>query len=86
MGHIHHRILESGLSHPETVLVLYGFCIILGIAALILALKTNQYSGIILFVLTAIILVGFKKFGMLDITRLWGTHDQKNKNNKKTKK
>ncbi len=84
--HIHHKILESGLSHPETVLVLYGFCMILGIAALILALKTNQYSGIILFVLTAIILVGFKKFGMLDITRLWGTPDKKNKKSNKIKK
>ena len=72
LEHIHHKMLESGLSHPETVLVLYGFCLLLGVAALILALKMNQYAGIILFVLTAVTLVGFKRFGVLDVTRLWG--------------
>jgi len=86
MEHIHHKIMESGLSHPETVLVLYGFCLVLGIAALVLALKTNQYSGVILFVLTAITLVGFKKFGMLDITRLWGIHDKKKKKENEPRK
>jgi UDP-GlcNAc:undecaprenyl-phosphate GlcNAc-1-phosphate transferase len=72
LQHIHHKMIESGLSHPETVLVLYGFCILLGVAALVLALKKNEYAGIVLFVLTVITLIGFKKFGVLDITRLWG--------------
>ncbi len=73
LEHIHHKMMESGLSHPETVLVLYGFCLLLGVAALVLALKKNQYAGIVLFVLTIITLAGFKKFGVLDVTRLWGT-------------
>jgi UDP-GlcNAc:undecaprenyl-phosphate GlcNAc-1-phosphate transferase len=72
LEHIHHKMMESGLSHPETVLVLYGFCLLLGVAALVLALKKNQYAGIVLFVLTIITLAGFKKFGVLDVTRLWG--------------
>ncbi|MCX7003191.1 MAG: MraY family glycosyltransferase [bacterium] len=79
LEHIHHKMMESGLSHPETVLVLYGFCLLLGVAALVLALKKNQYAGIVLFVLTVITLAGFKKFGVLDVTRLWGTrgrHDE----------
>ncbi|MBO7434835.1 undecaprenyl/decaprenyl-phosphate alpha-N-acetylglucosaminyl 1-phosphate transferase [bacterium] len=70
--HIHHKIMYSGLTHPETVLVLYGFCLLLGLAALALSLRSNQYAGIILVVLTIIILLGFKKFGVLDVTRLWG--------------
>jgi UDP-GlcNAc:undecaprenyl-phosphate GlcNAc-1-phosphate transferase len=72
LEHIHHKMMESGLSHPETVLVLYAFCLLLGVAALVLALKKNQYAGIVLFVLTVITLAGFKKFGVLDVTRLWG--------------
>ena len=72
MDHIHHRMIQSGLSHPQAVLVLYGFCILLGVAALVLALKKNQFAGIVLFVLTVITLIGFKKFGVLDVTRLWG--------------
>ena len=77
LQHIHHKMLESGLSHPETVLVLYGFCILLGIAALVLALKKNEYAGIVLVVLTIVTLIGFKRFGVLDITRLWGIRDSK---------
>jgi len=73
LEHIHHKMMESGLSHPETVLVLYGFCLLLGIAALVVAFKKHQYAALILFVLTVIVLIGFRKFGVLDITRLWGT-------------
>ena len=79
LDHIHHRMIQSGLSHPQAVLVLYGFCILLGVAALVLALKKNQFAGIVLFVLTVITLIGFKKFGVLDVTRLWG---MKSKNEK----
>ena len=75
LQHIHHKMIESGLSHPETVLVLYAFCVLLGLAALVLALKKNEYAGIVLFVLTIVTLIGFKKFGILDITRLWGIHN-----------
>ena len=70
--HIHHKIMYSGLTHPETVLVLYGFCLLLGLAALALSLRSNQYAGLVLVVLTVVILLGFKKFGILDVTRLWG--------------
>ena len=78
--HIHHKMLESGLSHPEAVLVLYGFCVLLGGAALVLAFKMNQYAGLVLFVLTAVTLVGFKRFGILDVSRLWGFGKPKEKN------
>ncbi len=77
LEHIHHKMMESGLSHPETVLVLYGFCLLLGVAALVVAFKKHQYAGLILFVLTAVVLAGFRKFGVLDITRLWGTRGEK---------
>ena len=70
--HIHHKMLERGLSHPDTVLVLYGFCLLLGVAAVFLALKMQQYAAVVLVVLTVIVLVAFKFLGVLDITRLWG--------------
>lgn len=72
MEHIHHKLLSAGLSHPQTVLILYGFCIILGLAALILAMKMNHVAGIVLLVLTVLTLIGFKKFGVFDVTGLWG--------------
>ena len=36
-GHIHHRLLAMGLDQKETVVVLYAFSAILGLAAVILA-------------------------------------------------
>lgn len=59
-GHIHHRLLDLGLSHSQTVLVIYGLCA--GLAALSFALSgTGQmYAflglavvfGLALFLLT----------------------------------
>lgn len=72
MDHIHHKLLSAGLSHPQTVLILYAFCILLGLAALVLALKMNYIAGIVLCVLTVVTLAGFKKFGMFDVMGLWG--------------
>lgn len=89
LEHIHHKMMESGLSHPETVLVLYGFCLLLGVAALVVAFKKHQYAGLILFVLTVIVLIGFRKFGVLDITRLWGirgSEDQEKTPARRTKR
>ncbi|MFN8629592.1 MAG: MraY family glycosyltransferase [Chloroflexota bacterium] len=39
-GHIHHRLLDLGLSHAQTVLAIYGICVVL--AALSVVLSTNQ--------------------------------------------
>jgi len=33
-GHIHHRLLDLGLSHRDTVLVIYGVCVLLAILSL----------------------------------------------------
>ena len=34
-GHIHHRLLDLGLSHRQTVLVIYGICLALALLALL---------------------------------------------------
>jgi len=59
-GHIHHRLLDLGLSHIQTVLLIYAICIALGVMALVLpvsgqivafALLTGG-TGLVFFVLT----------------------------------
>lgn len=40
-SHLHHRLLEKGLSHKQVVLVIYAMCIVLGGAALVLLLLTR---------------------------------------------
>ena len=58
--HIHHRLLDLGLSHRQTVLVIYGLCTGLAILALILTGASQLYaclgvfsaSGLVLFLPT----------------------------------
>jgi UDP-GlcNAc:undecaprenyl-phosphate GlcNAc-1-phosphate transferase len=56
--HIHHRLMALGLSHRQTVLVLYGLCLLLGAAALILTYASSGQAALLLLVL-ALIAVGF---------------------------
>jgi UDP-GlcNAc:undecaprenyl-phosphate GlcNAc-1-phosphate transferase len=59
-GHIHHRLLDLGLSHGQTVLVIYAICIGLAVLSFVLS-GTEQFSaflglvvvsGLLLFALT----------------------------------
>jgi UDP-GlcNAc:undecaprenyl-phosphate GlcNAc-1-phosphate transferase len=58
-GHIHHRLLDLGLSHSQTVLVIYGLCILLAVLSLVLSGTQQVYSfmglalifGLVLFLL-----------------------------------
>jgi UDP-GlcNAc:undecaprenyl-phosphate GlcNAc-1-phosphate transferase len=59
-GHIHHRMLDLGLSHRQTVFAIYGICLILAVLALFLSGVTQLYAfmgvflafGLVLFVPT----------------------------------
>jgi len=58
-GHLHHRLLDVGLSHRQTVLLIYGICVGLAVLAMLLSGATQLYafagvfvaSGFILFIL-----------------------------------
>jgi UDP-GlcNAc:undecaprenyl-phosphate GlcNAc-1-phosphate transferase len=58
-GHLHHRLLDVGLSHRQTVLLIYGICVVLALLAMLLQGATQLYafigvffaSGFILFIL-----------------------------------
>jgi UDP-GlcNAc:undecaprenyl-phosphate GlcNAc-1-phosphate transferase len=59
-GHIHHRMLDLGLSHRQTVFAIYGICLILAVLALFLSGVTQLYAfmgvflafGLVLFIPT----------------------------------
>ncbi len=59
-GHIHHRLLDLGLSHSQTVLVIYGICIVLAALTFVLSGTGQVYAflglgvafGVGLFLLT----------------------------------
>ena len=59
-GHIHHRLLDLGLSHSQTVLVIYGLCILLAVLSFVLSGTGQLYAflglavvfGLVLFLVT----------------------------------
>ncbi len=57
-SHIHHRLLDLGLSHRDTVMVIYGICAALGLIALILSEVSQLYAFLGIFVVSGLILIG----------------------------
>jgi len=55
-GHLHHRLLDVGLSHRQTVLLIYGICIGLALLALLLTGTAQLYAFIGVFVASGFIL------------------------------
>jgi UDP-GlcNAc:undecaprenyl-phosphate GlcNAc-1-phosphate transferase len=43
-GHIHHRLLDLGLSHAQTVLVIYAICIVLAVLSVVLSANQQVYA------------------------------------------
>jgi UDP-GlcNAc:undecaprenyl-phosphate/decaprenyl-phosphate GlcNAc-1-phosphate transferase len=56
--HIHHRLLDLGLSHRNTVLFIYAICIALGVLSLLVQEVTQAYAFISLFILAGLVLFG----------------------------
>ena len=57
-SHIHHRLLDLGLSHRDTVLVIYGICAALGLLAMLLTGLTQLYAFLGVFIVSGLILFG----------------------------
>jgi UDP-GlcNAc:undecaprenyl-phosphate GlcNAc-1-phosphate transferase len=59
-GHLHHRLLDLGLSHTQTVVLIYGICAALGLMTFVLSPQRQLYAflglgllaGLGLFVMT----------------------------------
>ena len=62
-GHIHHRLLDLGLSHRDTVLVIYGVCILLAILSLVLSGTGQMYAFLGLVVLFGLALFLIERLG-----------------------
>ncbi len=57
-SHIHHRLLDLGLSHRYTVLVIYGICVVLSLVAMVLSEVSQLYAFLGVFVVSGLVLFG----------------------------
>ena len=58
-GHIHHRLLDMGLSHRATVLLIYAVCATLGLMSLLVSSATGVFAF-----LGALVLLGVVAFAL----------------------
>ena len=62
-GHIHHRLLDLGLSHRGTVLTIYAVCVLLSGLSFVLSFRTQMYAFLGLVVVFGLVLLGIEKVG-----------------------
>ncbi|MBR2071686.1 MAG: undecaprenyl/decaprenyl-phosphate alpha-N-acetylglucosaminyl 1-phosphate transferase [Phascolarctobacterium sp.] len=65
-GHLHHRLLATGMSHKETVLFMYGITAVLCIGAVLWAEMDGFYAALIIAVIMTAVAVGANKIGILN--------------------
>jgi UDP-GlcNAc:undecaprenyl-phosphate GlcNAc-1-phosphate transferase len=62
-AHIHHKLLDLGLTHKQAVLLLYGASGLLGITALLLTVASGFQSALILLAMGVAGFIGIRKLG-----------------------
>src|SRR5580692_2937217 len=60
-GHIHHRLLDRGLSPKSAVLTMYGFCGLVAVLSLLASALHNQFSGLIVIVFGGAVWIGIRQ-------------------------
>jgi len=68
--HIHHKLLQSGLTHRQVVILLYGVSAIFALLSLFLLWPTGSSLGLVLAVLGIGIWIGVQHLGYLEFGEL----------------
>lgn len=63
--HLHHRLLELGFSHRQTVLVIYGVNLCLGFSAVVLVFLATNQAVVLLLALASVTFFAANKLGMV---------------------
>jgi len=60
-GHIHHRLLDMGLSPKKAVLTIYSVCAVVAVLSLLASALHNQFSGLIVIVFGGAVWIGIRQ-------------------------
>lgn len=63
--HLHHRLLALGLSHKQTVLIMYGVSCLLGVSAVFLTFLTTAQSFMVFLGITLAVFVVANRIGVI---------------------
>jgi UDP-GlcNAc:undecaprenyl-phosphate GlcNAc-1-phosphate transferase len=60
-GHIHHRLLDRGLSPRSAVLTMYGICGLVAVFSILVSAVHNQFSGLIVVLFGGAVWIGIRQ-------------------------
>ncbi|MBI2686001.1 MAG: undecaprenyl/decaprenyl-phosphate alpha-N-acetylglucosaminyl 1-phosphate transferase [Acidobacteria bacterium] len=66
-GHVHHRLLDRGLSVRQAALLLYGVSLVFAILSLVSSVVRDSYAGVILVLFGAVTWIGIQSLGYVEI-------------------
>jgi UDP-GlcNAc:undecaprenyl-phosphate GlcNAc-1-phosphate transferase len=75
--HIHHRLLAAGLTQRQSVLVLYGFCVLLGGTAFVLTYASSAQSALLLIVLALVSFIFLRALGYMRLDQVSSAADRR---------
>ncbi len=73
-GHLHHRLLEMGLTQKQAVLLMYVISGCLGLSAIALTEVNKTLGAFIIVILLFIAYIGARKIGVLEATKSVESH------------
>jgi len=63
--HLHHSLLSLGMSHSQTVLTIYALSLVMGLAAVLMAILTSSQAVVVLIIITIATFAGAEFLGVL---------------------
>lgn len=66
-GHVHHRLLDRGLSVRQAALLLYGVSLLFAILSLMSSMLRDSYAGVVLVLFGAVTWIGVQSLGYVEI-------------------
>lgn len=76
-GHLHHRLLAMGLSHKQTVVIIYAITLFMGVCAIALTMLSSDQAVLILVIASIVLLYGANKIGILHLKKKEINEEQK---------
>ena len=65
-GHIHHRLLDRGLTPRQVALVMYGVCSLAALLSLVQTAVQNQFGGLIIVLFVMAAWIGIQNLGYVE--------------------
>ncbi|MCX8157020.1 MAG: undecaprenyl/decaprenyl-phosphate alpha-N-acetylglucosaminyl 1-phosphate transferase [Verrucomicrobiae bacterium] len=62
-GHIHHRLLARGLNHRQASIIIYGFCLLCGLVALVTVMENSAGMAFGFAALFVVLFAGLRALG-----------------------